>query len=195
MDTLLDLEQGRVFQGLKMWPRGMNLYQQCFRIGLSSQIVTVSLCHDWVGSFLGGVALWCGSYHTLSSYHGEEETCKSEHQSLHRALRLWYAETQRVDVTWLTLHTCVFCTYSFRSAIPSDKHGWHIVPGMPAMSPRFPGSPKCRLSLFGLCRTLLGRKMSHCHLCSAETIHKQKNVLKLQNSNIQLGLWITQRES
>lgn len=101
---LLGLEQGRVFQGLKMWPRGrgrggrMSLYQQCFSTGLSSQIVTVSLCRDWIGSFLGGVTLWCSSYHTLSGYHGEEETCKSEHQSLHRALRLWYSETKRVDV-------------------------------------------------------------------------------------------------
>lgn len=72
-------------------------------------------------------------------------------------------------LTWLTLprYMCVL----YRSVIPSDKHGWHIVPRMPAMSPRFPGSPKC-LNLFGLCHTLLGRKMSCCHLCSAETIYK-----------------------
>lgn len=167
MDTLLGLEQRRVFQGLKMWPRGrrgMSLYQQCFNIGLSSQIVTVSLClcRDWVRSFLGGVTLWCSGYHTLSGYHGEEETCKSEHQSLHRALRLWYSETKRVDVNLAytaQVYACFVHTVSEVRFPVTNMAGTQFVLRMPAMFPRFPGSPKF-LSLFGLCCTLLGRKMS-----------------------------------
>lgn len=78
------------------------------------QLASDSICVSWLGRKSSWwVTLWCSSYHTLSGYRGEEETCKSEHPSPHQALRLWYAETQRVKVTWLTLHTCMFCTYSF----------------------------------------------------------------------------------